>query len=36
MPVEARGIRRVHLVVSDQECSISFYNKVFGMEYSYP
>jgi catechol 2,3-dioxygenase len=32
MAVETRGIRHVHLLVSDQDRSVSFYRDVFGME----
>ncbi|MGO9875948.1 MAG: VOC family protein [Acidimicrobiia bacterium] len=32
MAVETLGIRHVHVLVSDQDRSISFYRDVFGME----
>jgi catechol 2,3-dioxygenase-like lactoylglutathione lyase family enzyme len=31
-PIESRGLRHVHLLVSDQARSIAFYRQVFGME----
>jgi catechol 2,3-dioxygenase-like lactoylglutathione lyase family enzyme len=32
MPIETRGIRHIHLLVSDHARSVAFYNHVFGME----
>jgi catechol 2,3-dioxygenase-like lactoylglutathione lyase family enzyme len=32
MPIETRGIRHVHLLVSDHARSVDFYQQVFGME----
>ena len=32
MPIETRGIRHVHLLVSDRDRSVAFYRQVFGME----
>jgi len=32
MPVESRGIRHVHILVSDHDRSLAFYREVFGME----
>jgi catechol 2,3-dioxygenase-like lactoylglutathione lyase family enzyme len=32
VPVETRGIRHIHLLVSDQSRSVAFYQQVFGME----
>jgi catechol 2,3-dioxygenase-like lactoylglutathione lyase family enzyme len=32
MAVETRGIRHIHLMVSDHDRSVSFYKTVFGME----
>ncbi|HEV2369727.1 MAG TPA: VOC family protein [Acidimicrobiales bacterium] len=32
MAVETRGIRHVHLLVSDHGCSLAFYEGVFGMK----
>jgi len=31
MAIETRGIRHVHLLVSDQARSVAFYERVFGM-----
>ena len=35
MAVETRGIRHVHLMVSDHKRSIAFYKEVFGMDVSF-
>lgn len=35
MPIETRGIRHVHLLVSDHPRSVAFYQGVFGMEVSF-
>ena len=35
MPLESRGLRHVHLLVSDQARSIAFYHDVFGMEVTF-
>ena len=35
MAVETRGIRHVHLMVSEHARSIAFYKNVFGMEVSF-
>ena len=35
MAVETRGIRHVHLLVSDHERSVAFYRHVFGMEVAF-
>jgi catechol 2,3-dioxygenase-like lactoylglutathione lyase family enzyme len=32
MPIETHGIRHVHLLVSDHDRSVAFYQQVFGME----
>jgi catechol 2,3-dioxygenase-like lactoylglutathione lyase family enzyme len=32
VPVETRGIRHVHLLVSDHARSVAFYERVFGMQ----
>ena len=32
MPIETRGIRHIHLLVSDHSRSVAFYHRVFGME----
>jgi len=32
MPIETRGIRHVHLLVSEHDRSMSFYRDVFGMQ----
>ena len=32
VPIETRGIRHVHLLVSDQARSVAFYDHVFGMK----
>ncbi len=32
MPVHARGIRHIHLLVADHDRSVAFYRDVFGME----
>ncbi len=35
MPVETRGVRHVHLLVSDHDRSTAFYGAVFGMEVAF-
>jgi catechol 2,3-dioxygenase-like lactoylglutathione lyase family enzyme len=35
MPVETRGIRHVHLFVSDHARSVAFYERVFGMQVAF-
>ena len=35
MAVETRGIRHVHLLVSDHNRSVAFYKRVFGMEVAF-
>lgn len=32
VPVKTRGIRHIHLLVSDHDRSVAFYQRVFGME----
>jgi catechol 2,3-dioxygenase-like lactoylglutathione lyase family enzyme len=32
MAVETRGIRHIHILVSDHDRSVAFYRDVFGME----
>jgi catechol 2,3-dioxygenase-like lactoylglutathione lyase family enzyme len=35
VPIENRGLRHVHLLVSDQPRSMEFYRRVFGLEESF-
>jgi catechol 2,3-dioxygenase-like lactoylglutathione lyase family enzyme len=35
MPLASRGVRHVHLLVSDQARSIAFYGAAFGMEVAF-
>jgi catechol 2,3-dioxygenase-like lactoylglutathione lyase family enzyme len=34
-PVETRGLRHIHLLVADQNRSVAFYRRVFGMDVSF-